>query len=65
MIIDRALLESVLSEEHISEGVEVKGKDHYEFANGRARMGAAIGCSVLARSRIMKMQMVRSLKSKC
>ena len=39
MIIDRALLESVLNEEHISEGVEVKGKDHYEFANGKRPSG--------------------------
>ena len=39
MIIDRALLESVLSEEHISEGVEVKGKDYYEFANGKRPSG--------------------------
>ena len=39
MIIDRALLESVLNEEHISEGVEVKGKDRYEFANGKRPSG--------------------------
>ena len=65
MIIDRALLESVLNEEHISEGVEVKGKDHYEFANGKRPSGRGHWMFGLGPKSNHEMQMVRSNITKC
>lgn len=39
MIISKALLESVLNEEHLNEGVEVKGHGAYEFSHGKKPTG--------------------------
>ena len=41
-MITKSLLESVLNEEHLIEGVEVKGHGEYEFTNGRKPTGRGL-----------------------